>query len=382
MKQGKTKKKIRDRALAFLKEGWTPTLFLAVVLGTTLFSLPNLVRPLGGSVIDAVQGGITLKEWTEDVDQRFSKALVNRKLWISANRTLNYLVCSPGPTFGSTVIGDKGWLFYFSYTDGDARGIFAGTTRYTPMQMQAYGDHLAQAQEVAQKYGATFSFMLAPNKQTVYPEMVPESIPYGPGPSCTDELVEYLQKRGDTDVIYPKALLQNENKLALWHPYDSHWNQLGAYTAVRPWIEKNAGLIPPPEELVMKTEKMWVLDSASIDLIRMPGLELLYTGRTVQENSIVCPAEIERQGPDGKGVTRIQNAQAPFKQSVLLIGDSFKTALTEILPNEFEEVLVLNSGMLETVPMEEYLEQYRPDHVLMVCVERYTLYVPGYRMAR
>ncbi len=131
-----------------------------------------------------------------------------------------------------TIYGKDGWYFYDH--DGSMED-YHGTRFFTDSQLAKIKNSLLNVQQDLASRGIEFVVMLTPNKETIYPEYMPDS--YGSHASYTriDQLYDYL--KNDLRVVYPKDDLIAA-KLAypqydIYYRTDTHWNNIGGYLGAR-----------------------------------------------------------------------------------------------------------------------------------------------------
>lgn len=130
------------------------------------------------------------------------------------------------------IAGRDKWLFYKSATDGNPIGDYEGTNRYSEDEKHGLMQQALKTQKELEKRGTTFALLIAPNKENVYSEKMPDTYNHAEV-SSTDLLIEYLQSNG-VHAVSPKAeLLEKHLSHQLYYSYDTHWNQLGAYIGVK-----------------------------------------------------------------------------------------------------------------------------------------------------
>ncbi len=119
------------------------------------------------------------------------------------------------------VIGKDGWLFYES-TIGDYLNIPTMTERSAANAAIS----LSLMQEYAEKNGARFIFMVAPNKNSLYDEYMPDR--YVPLEQDGNwELMEDAMRAEEVDYLDLFALFGAADTV-MYHGEDSHWNNMGA----------------------------------------------------------------------------------------------------------------------------------------------------------
>ncbi|MBE5766947.1 MAG: hypothetical protein E7335_07280 [Clostridiales bacterium] len=122
------------------------------------------------------------------------------------------------------LIGKDNMLFY-SETIND----YTGTSPMTDAEITALAESLASLSESVEARGAHLIVLIAPNKNTVYPENMPYYISRGNGSSNRERFHKQLNA---LSVCYIDALplLQNAG-FQTYYTTDTHWNPEGARLA-------------------------------------------------------------------------------------------------------------------------------------------------------
>lgn len=161
-------------------------------------------------------------EWNmallSDAADWFSDHFWLRQEMISADHALRAgLLRTSGAD--SVVLGQDGWLYY-----GDTLADYQHTTPMTDWQLAAAAGNLALMREYCNDAGRTFLFVIAPNKNSLYPSHMPFA---GSGePSDAQRLLEALAEREvETADLFAAFAAQTEE---LYFSHDSHWNTKGA----------------------------------------------------------------------------------------------------------------------------------------------------------
>lgn len=118
------------------------------------------------------------------------------------------------------ILGTDGWLYYT-----DTLADFTGTAPMTDRELFAAANNLRLMAGFCKTQGQTFRFMIAPNKNSLYPEHMPH---YGATAETTDaeRLMALLDKNGVPSIDLFEVFRQQEDTLYFAH--DSHWNTKGA----------------------------------------------------------------------------------------------------------------------------------------------------------
>lgn len=121
------------------------------------------------------------------------------------------------------VLGTDGWLYF-----ADTLPDYAGLAPMTDREIFSAARNLALVSEYCESRGARFLFTVAPNKNSLYPEHMPD-LPMSGKPHDAKRLAAELEGQG---VAYLDlfALFQNQGE-TLYFKTDSHWNGKGAALA-------------------------------------------------------------------------------------------------------------------------------------------------------
>ena len=146
------------------------------------------------------------------------------------NRTLvRVFGVSPAP---NVLIARDGWLF-FKGEDGHALDRFyRGTLAVDDHQLRDVVDELRRRARYLASQGIAYVVTIAPDKATVYPEMLPAWVRPVTPRSPLDRLVAMIER--DRFVRYVDlrpALRAAKTRERVYYATDSHWNSLGAPVA-------------------------------------------------------------------------------------------------------------------------------------------------------
>lgn len=158
-------------------------------------------------------------DYLSDLATWMSDHFFGRQELISSH---NYLT---GAVFGhsgtdTVILGSNGWL-YFTDTLAD----YTGSENMTDREIAAAARNLYLIQEYCEANGMEFQFMLAPNKNSLYPEYMPD---FGARNENSNALRLY-EKLRELDVAYIDLYEAfGEQEEILYFAHDSHWNSKGA----------------------------------------------------------------------------------------------------------------------------------------------------------
>lgn len=246
------------------------------------------------------------------------------------------------------LLGKEDWLFYKSTEDGDLISDFQGINHYDEATMQAVADKLTNERNQFANYGIDFYILSIPNKSSVYPEYMPDTIERKDTTSRTDLLMKYLEENTDLNVVDAKpTLVKAKKKKPVYYKSDTHFNQIGAFVTVQALKDKIDGKTDSLKDV--KFDK--VMNNYSGDLACLCDMQDTFND------------DIQYQLDAATVNTKIKS-----NKRILVIGDSFSEVMQSIMSQYFAEVKTVNIWSFET----SLLDEYKPDVVVWEHAERYT----------
>jgi hypothetical protein len=307
-----------------------------------------------------------LTEWAgfpHAIDEYVNDHFGLRSELITLNSYLRYrLGVSASP---KVLVGDGGWLFYVSDPNWE---FFRGKSRLSDAQLRQWLDRMEQHRAWLAARGIQFLILPVPLKETIYPEHLPYWLRREQAETQVDQVVRGAASRPGLCVIdVRQRLLDRKRQAAVYQAFDTHWNDEGgfvAYTAIMQEIAKRRPGTP------MLTRQAIELQPARGDRIQqnltlMLGINLfvqphcaVYTPRqssTVRVQYLTPRTDWTSPQLMTTGITNMPR--------IMLIRDSFSASLLPYLEDTFASLLLthVSDGPFP----QSYIEQYRPDVVLL-----------------
>lgn len=246
------------------------------------------------------------------------------------------------------LLGKEDWLFYKTTEDGDPISDYQGINHYDEATMQAVADKLTNERNQFANYGIDFYILSIPNKSSVYPEYMPDTIERKDTTSRTDLLMKYLEENTDLNVVDAKPILEKaKKKKQVYYKSDTHFNQIGAFVTVQALKDKIDGKTDSLKDV--KFDK--VMNNYSGDLACLCDMQDTFND------------DIQYQLDAATVNTKIKS-----NKRILVIGDSFSEVMQSIMSQYFAEVKTVNIWSFEP----SLLDEYKPDIVVWEHAERYT----------
>lgn len=141
-----------------------------------------------------------------------------RQKLITLDRRISNLLGVSGES--SVIAGKDGWLFF-----ADTLGDYTGTGLMSSREVFSAASNVALMDEYCRRNGKEFTFIVAPNKNSLYGQYMPD---FGltAKTSNAERFHDLLDQLGVTYVDL-FAAFEAENEL-LYFAHDSHWNSKGA----------------------------------------------------------------------------------------------------------------------------------------------------------
>ena len=199
------------------------TVFLGLCLSLSVGTL--IFGPAGAAANEKLAEFPALKT-EEGINQDFFSQLqtyVNdrfflRQKLITLDRRMSNLLGVSGED--KVIAGKDGWLFF-----ADTLSDYTGTDPMTGRELFSAASNVALMEEYCRKTGKEFTFMVAPNKNSLYGQFMPD---YGVKAKTSNVKTFHnlLQQLGVAYVDLFAAFEEVEQPLYFAH--DSHWNSRGA----------------------------------------------------------------------------------------------------------------------------------------------------------
>ncbi len=278
------------------------------------------------------------------------------------------------------VCGRRGWLYY---TGDRLLEDFKGEVPFSKKDLDIWTTTLTERRAWLNSRGIDFLFVIAPNKQSVYPEFLPGYIQKFKGKPRVDQLLKAFRAKGFANILDIRPIImEKKSRGSLYYATGTHWNIEGAYIAYQE-IMRQLKTINPGVLLMNRHDLLFNShDNGRVrDLDAMVGLayhpiEKQPWPDTVQKGcpEIVQTISLPYVGPNYYEKPFIKcSPDKPL--NVVVFRDSFSNALEPFLSQSFGRVVYIWKRY-DPVIMEALLGSFQPDLVIEECIERYLLSLP------
>lgn len=262
------------------------------------------------------------------------------------------------------LLGKNDWLFLAG--EGEVE-MFTGSAPFKPEELERWRLLLESLRDWAARRGAVFVVTFVPEKQTVYPEFMPDALRRSRVPSRRDQLAEYLKARSDVRLLDLRpALLEAKAANQIYLRTDTHWNERGsfaAYGVIAGEIGKSFEAVrpAPASEFDAASENYsgdlaGMLGLYGVDFESAPTLRPRRPARARYEG--VC-------GDVGQCASVVEGGRLP---RLLMYRDSAASSLIPFLAEHFGRGVYVWDRKWGF--SDELMEKERPDVLLLEMVER------------
>ena len=280
-------------------------------------------------------------------------------------------------------VGKDGWLFYTDSIDN-----YLGNDLYADTMLRRIAKQMQGRADWCEENGMVFYFMIAPNKNTIYPEKMMSSMKEGEQKRI-DQVYDYLRENTTVKCIDVRdALIAEKNAnptVDLYYPLDTHWNNHGGFIAYQTIMDTIKQDFPNAIKHEKDEYQIDYFDAHFKDCAYYLGyydtLENsgpVYTkldGKIGQVawhdwsgefgqfvHAYVDPENGYQESCFNMGYTNEYAADAP---SLYIIRDSFFMAMSTFIRDSFSKV---TSTWRTDFPTKDILKE-KPDIVIYECIE-------------
>lgn len=222
----------------------------------------------------------------------------------------------------NVVIGQKGWLYY---TDRLTAMDLRTKTFFSPRDLDDWKSLLEGRRDWLARRGIPYIFVIAPDKQTIYPEYLPEWERTAGSMTKLNQFVVYMKTNSTVEILDLRpALLRAKATQRTYQYTDSHWSEYGDFVACQEVVQALRRQLPNVHSPS--------LDSFDMKTSVKKGGNLAYmlaAGETMQENDYVSllpraplkPLLVTRDSKNSRIVKCVENPDC--KGRMVIFGDSF-----------------------------------------------------------
>ncbi len=310
------------------------------------------------------------ESFADDYEVYFNDHMPFRSELVTLNSIIDFYIFKK-PSRKNVIIGRNGWLFYGSKTLPD----YQHNNLYTVEELESIKEDVVETKQFLEKKGIRFVIFIGPNKNTIYGDYMPSYIEKYGDVSRAQQMVDYLSKNTDVEIIFPVDELKKAREkwphLSLYLKLDTHWNYLGGYFASIPLLYSLGINYPEFEEMdyeqVSESDFIW----NGYDLANFLGMtnilkkDINYHLHSEELDAVIYEGDVQHNEKDFDNMIRT-HSQYGDTRKVFFVRDSFGEAITPYLASSFSEVYSVSRLAFNP----DQIEQEKPDVLIFEVVER------------
>lgn len=273
--------------------------------------------------------------------------------------------------FNNVLVGKNGWL---QFTGEHNLDDYQNALNFSTTELQAVAATIQACHEFAREHNITFLIVVAPNKESIYPDKLPEQIQPISDLSRIDQLNNYLKKHRIPEVLDLRpALREARQQQDVYYKLGTHWNEYGAYIAYEVIINTLSKDYPELEPYSAKFLRFRLKPRGDMGIARILQLKHLSAEPALfftRDLNVVYSQINFPIPPMTETYHRISWIPGSNLPSLLMYHDSFGlTGLNHYLGLNFSKVFYIhrNSSVFFT---RQAIEQFSPDIVIFEIVGR------------
>jgi alginate O-acetyltransferase complex protein AlgJ len=269
------------------------------------------------------------------------------------------------------VLGHDSWLYYAQEPLGTD---YEQVRPFTAAELQRWQDVLERRQEWLARRGCRYVLLLAPDKQTIYPEHLDPALRPRHASGRLEQLVEHLRRQSGVTVLdVRQPLCEASRREQTYRVRDSHWNTCGAFVGYRELAQVLSEWFPqvrPFQREQFEVEVKTDLASDLVELLGVPGaapekVRCLKPRFPLHARSQELPRTCVRAQLHYSLPLAWDNPDTSLPRAVL-IHDSFGLGFCHWLAEHFQHMV---SVWHDDFP-QDLVEREKPDVVIHELVER------------
>jgi alginate O-acetyltransferase complex protein AlgJ len=262
--------------------------------------------------------------------------------------------------FPNVLIGKEDWLYY---TGEDNIRDYECSAPFTKKDLNSLVERVQHWQDRLDEMGIDFYLVIAPNKESIVPQYLPDNIQPGWSACRIDQVMKALIGTSIKVLDLRRPLLAAAEKKQVYHRTDTHWNDSGAMIAAKEILDMIRRENPRIGQIA---RDQFIAEERDFrgDLARF----IPEYARFVERAVFLTPMDGRKakltQGEKRKVFSR--NPETTLPKAIVFRG-SFSDALIPFLAEYFSSGIYVHSFTVDF----DLVAQEQPDIVILEVAQRY-----------
>ena len=310
----------------------------------------------------------TAKEFPRLFEGYYTDHFRLRRSMVRAHHLVKMRLFHDSPS-EAVILGKNDWLFYDGRfrNDGDPVADYRGTSPLAEDQCLQWRAVVQARASWLEPRGSLYLFVVAPNKETIYPEHMPDRFRPLSANSPMNQLTGYAGGIGNLGFCDLRRVLKEAaGRHQVYAMTDTHWNSYGAFVAYDAIMRTVSGRFPtamgrPADDFAVSHGQQRGGDLAGL---------LALSDRLVEPSAPVFRPRFARRAtlvPGPAAGDREWVVDDPALPTAVVFHDSFGNALTPFLVTHFRRIVFrVGGGEFD----KDLIEKVKPQFVMTILSER------------
>ncbi len=321
-----------------------------------------------------------LSEFPAAFQSYFNDHFGFRSTLVSINYLFKHKLLGVSPS-SQVILGKEGWLYY---TGDSSVEDYRGITQFDEDKLQRWLFAFELKRKWLELQGIKYLFVIAPNKESVYPEYLPNSLGTRVrNETALDDFLGYFKKYSKVGIIdlRPDLLAAKKDRI-LYFRTDTHWNNYGAFIGYRTIMQYVAGWFPririfSRHDFAITPQNRRAGDLADL----MGGAEFLKESEFYFKP--LRPFSSYEDSCNGTDpLVNVMKKNDTSLPRALIFRNSFANALVPFLSENFQFIQFYWQLWGPDTPINEMISQTKPNVVIEETVERLLKLEPDFISSR
>jgi len=272
------------------------------------------------------------------------------------------------------IVGQNHWLFW-----GEAQMVehFLGLAKFTPAQLKSWQTLLERRRDWLAQRGIKYLFVIAPDKQSVYPEELPawliKAMPTN-RETKLDQFLKYMKANSTVSILDLRpSLIDAKTRAPLYLQNDTHWNLLGGFIGAQEVVKTIAWQFTNLPPLRLEDFNYTNTAFAGGDMALMLGTSASEKNYFAFQPKPGMPRLRSKETPTFPtpwGLKRVMTLENPDSNSVsiVLFTDSYGVSWEQFLGYPFKKTVFLGDNRGFNAPL---ITASQPQVVVNEMLERF-----------
>jgi alginate O-acetyltransferase complex protein AlgJ len=264
------------------------------------------------------------------------------------------------------IIGDNGWLF-LRLRDDPNSFKFSPLAPLSEKELQDWQEMFERRQAWLASQHIAYLVLIAPEKQTIYPEFLSSELRRFQHNVRTDQLLDRLRETHSPVQILdvrPELLQAKQFQRVYWKA-DTHWSDIGAYVVYRALMAEIQRILPAKPLIVLQSADLTRVEAVGVggDLANMLGVPEMFS----ETATTMTPTDQTLPPRNGTDQLYVLNGD-PSGPRLVMYHDSFAHELIPLMARSFSHAAYF-WGKRAIYP--QFIAMQKPDLVIDEIAERF-----------